>query len=59
MSANNVNYKQDLPPPGGYKKITTGRVPTWAPRSGAIVAAIAVFTPLAVWDFRKRFARNV
>jgi hypothetical protein len=26
------NHKQDLPPKGGYKKITIGKVPTWSPK---------------------------
>lgn len=27
-----VTYKQDMPPPGGYKPITYQRLPTWAPK---------------------------
>ena len=27
-----ISYKQDLPPPGGYKGITINRVFGWAPK---------------------------
>lgn len=54
MSQKPVNYKQDMPPQGGYKPITYKRIPTWAPKSSVLAAGVALLFPVAVWDYRRR-----